>query len=343
MNKRVLNGLVLGLAVSALALGGCGKDKKKDDGAGGETAGGGGDKGGAARPGGGGAASGVYAVMPADSDMVVGINLGGLKGTPLWDKVWPMIEQEAGSELADFKATCGVDPADAVKSITVGGKQADEDHLVIVAKLGVGKDKVKECLQAYAKKEGEDVEIIEDGQIFGIKGADGKSMWAAWLDDTTLMTSPGAEDNRAFIEERLKGGGSAKDNATFMAVAGQADSSSTLWMAMNMPPEAGAAMGGMAAPKQMWLSLSLTKGMKLNLGVRFEKAADAKSMADMANAQMGPMAADPMVGKFIKKTKIAANGNDIMIDIDLNEQEFTELWAMVEQQLPMLMMMMGGM
>jgi hypothetical protein len=52
---------------------------------------------------------------------------------------------------------------------------------------------------------------------------------------------------------------------------------------------------------------------------------------------------DPNMGKFVGKATLSANGNDVIVKLDLNEAELNELLQMLQQQLgPMLMMMMGG-
>jgi hypothetical protein len=346
MKKSVFNALVLSLGIAALAVVGCGKDKKDGDKdtktAAGAKAG---DKGaGAARPAkGGGGAKAAFALFPKESNMVAGINVAALRGTKLWDKFAPMIQQQAGDDLKEFTAACGIDPLTSVDSIVVGGNVGDDKSMVIAIKGNLDKAKVLECAKKLAAKEGEDLKIEEDGQIVGF--TDGKeSMYVAWLDDGTIVTGPGAEGNKEWLQGVLSGKSSVTENKDFMGLVDSTNSGSSIWFAMVPPADDNpfGAMGAGPAPKSMYGSIDLSKGLKIDAGLRYDKADDAKMTSDQANQMMGPMKADPTFGKYLAKTSVGTSGNDLILKVDLNDAEFGELMTMLEQQLPMLMMMAGG-
>jgi hypothetical protein len=347
MNKSVLNVLVLSIGIAALAAAGCGKDKKdesKDKATAGETKAGG-DAPGAARAQAGGSAASAFALFPKDSNMVAGINVSALRGTPLWNKFAPLIQQQAGSELKEFTAACGIDPFNAIDSVVVGGNSEDDKNMVIAIKGNLEKGKVIECAKKIAAKDGTDLKIEEDGQIVGfVEG--GEQMYVAWLDDGTIVTGPGAEGNKDWLEGVLSGGASVTGNKAFMDLVNNTDSNSSVWFAI-IPPAGDNPFNAMGAggpkPDSMYASINLGKGLKIDAGLRFAKPDDAKMLADQANQMMGPMKSDPTFGKYLAKTAISTSGNDVVVKVDLNQAEFDELLKMLEQQLPMLMMMAGGM
>jgi hypothetical protein len=274
--------------------------------------------------------------------MVAGININAARGTPLWTKFAPLIQAQAGSELKEFTAACGIDPFTALDSIVVGGNTEDDDNIVVAIKGNLDKGKVIECGKKMAAKEGKDLKVEEDGQIVGFNDG-GDTMYVAWLDDGTIVTGGGAENNKDWLKGVLAGGDSITSNKDFMDLVNNTDSNSTIWFAM-VPPAGDspfAALGG-PSPKAMFCSINLGGGLKVDAGLRFEKADDAKMTSDQANQMMGPMKADPTFGKFLNKTQISTSGNDVIVKVDLNQAEFDELMKMVEQQLPMLMMMAGG-
>jgi len=344
MKKSVLNAVVLSLGIAALAASGCGKDKKegaKDD----KTTAGApaGDKG-AARPGkAGGSAQSAFALFPKESNMVAGINVSALRGTALWNKFQPMLQQQAGDELKEFTATCGIDPFQALDAIVIGGNVGDEESMVIAIKGNLDKAKVLDCAKKVAEKEGEKLEIEEDGQIVGFSDGNEK-MYVAWLDDGTIVTGPKAENNKDWLKGVLSGGSSITENKDFMALVGSTDSNASLWFAMVPPANDNpfGKMGAGPAPKAMYASIDLKAGLKVDAGLRYDKADDAKMTADQFNQMMGPMKADPTFGKYIAKTAVSTAANDLIVKVDLNQAEFDELMKMLEQQLPMLMMMAGG-
>lgn len=347
MKKSVLNAVVLTLCIAALAVVGCGKDKKEG---GDEAKGAAGapsvkDGPGAARAKatGGGGLKTAFALFPKESNMIAGINISALRGTALWSKFTPMLQEQAGDDFKEFTATCGIDPLNAIDTIIVGGNVKDDKNMVIVVKGNLDKAKVLECAKKISAKENSDLKIEEDGQIVGfIEGDD--SMYVAWLDDGTIVTGPGAEGNKDWLKGVLSGGASVADNKELMDLVNNTDSGSSLWFAMIPPADDNpfAAMGG-PAPMAMFGSIELGKGLKLDAGLRYAKADDAKMLADQANQMMGPMKSDPTFGKYLNKTSVSTSGNDMIIKVDLNQAELDELTKMVEQQLPMLMMMAGGM
>jgi hypothetical protein len=325
---RVLSAVVLSLAV---ALAGCNKDKK-EDGKGGAAAGGAGKAG----------VQQILTMFPADSNLVVGINLAGLRGTKLWTQMWPTIEQQGGEELAEFKATCNIDVGTAVNTITVGGNVDKKDNMLIAVTTTVPRDQVLKCVPAMAQKKGKTVEVKEDGKFVSIKeGETTKSF--AWADGSTVVFSAGDADDRPYLEERLAGKDSVTGNQEFMKLVNATDSTATLWIAF-VPPEGGSnpMMGGGAQPKAVYASIKLGEGMKMNAGMRYATPEEATKTAEEANKMMEPAKGDATFGKYVNKTKIAAAGNEVTINVDLNQQEFDELVALIQQQLPMLMMMLGG-
>ncbi len=345
MKKSVFNAVVLSLGIAALAVVGCGKDKKKEGGDETKAAAGapsGKEAPGAARAKAAGGAKSAFALFPKESNMIAGINVSALRGTALWNKFAPMLQQQAGNDLKEFTATCGIDPLNAIDSIIVGGNVKDDKNMVIAVKGNLDKAKILECAKKISAKENTNLKIEEDGQIVGFIEGD-ESMYLAWLDDGTIVTGPGAEGNKEWLKGVLSGGASVADNKDFMDLVNNTDSGSSLWFAMVPPADDNpfAAMGG-PAPTAMFASIDLSKGFKLDAGLRFAKADDAKMLADQANQMMGPMKADPTFGKYLNKTSVSTSGNDMIVKVDLSQAEFDELMKMVEQQLPMLMMMAGG-
>jgi hypothetical protein len=161
-----------------------------------------------------------------------------------------------------------------------------------------------------------------------------------------VVTGPKAENNKDWLNERLTSSDGLDKNAEIMDLLKNVDTGATLWMAMK--PAAGAdsplsGFPGGAKPTAVFASIQLTSGLKVDAGLRFASADEAKQTADMGAQVMEQAKADPTMGKFIAKSSMKANGNDVIVKVDLNEAELDELLKMVQQQLgPMMMMMMGG-
>src|SRR6478735_9205059 len=66
-------------------------------------------------------------LLPADSEMVMGLNFAQLQQSALWKQFSPKLMDKMGSGLAEFKAACGFDPMEAIKSMSMGLKGVGGD------------------------------------------------------------------------------------------------------------------------------------------------------------------------------------------------------------------------
>src|SRR4051812_38522461 len=62
------------------------------------------------------------AMLPADSDVVLGLNFAQLQSSAMWKQYAPMVLKNANKELGEFQATCGFDPVTTIKSVSIGAK-----------------------------------------------------------------------------------------------------------------------------------------------------------------------------------------------------------------------------
>jgi hypothetical protein len=56
-------------------------------------------------------------LLPADSEMVMGLNFAQLQQSALWKQYSPLFMGKISSGLADFKTACGFDPMEAITSV----------------------------------------------------------------------------------------------------------------------------------------------------------------------------------------------------------------------------------
>lgn len=339
MKRKFTTTLVGAAAIFAMAAAtGCKKDEAGTPGAGG------------AEGAGGGAAAAVpaqtgFAVFPSTTKFIVGINFASARSSALWGMYKPQIDAAmANSELAQMNATCGFDPLQQVQSIVVGGDPQTEE-IVIVAK-GIGRAQVKDCMTKMAAKEGKQITATDEGNLTMYQDGD-KTLWGAWLDDTTVVFSP--EKDKAFVTQRAAGQAGLADGAEVMGLLKNADTAATIYMVGNMdamgPNPASAMMPG---AKGFFGSLKLGEGLDIDAGLRFDTADNAKNMATMAQQQIaavkGQQVPAQMAGlvKVVEKAEIKQNGNDMVVTLKLNNQELQELSTMVQGMLQAFGGQLGG-
>lgn len=326
-------------ALCALAFSATGCEKKKDE-AGGGAAGGGGAKGAA------GAQAAVpsktgFAVFPGDSQFVVGINLASARSSGLWAKYKDKVEAQMASEFAELREACGIDPIGQVQTIIAAGKQGGggEPDAVVVMK-GLQRASLKTCGEKMAAKEGKKLTVTEEGNLANYV-VDDKNIWAAWLDDSTVVIAP--EKDKAYVSARAAGEGGLAEGSAVMALLKSVDTSAAIYFAADtamMGPQAAMMQGA----KGIFGSLKLTDGLALDAGLRFDTPDNAKKMTEMVNQQVGAMKGQlpPQFKTLVEKAVIKQVDKDMVLQLSLSGAELEQLAQALEGMKGMLGGGMGG-
>jgi hypothetical protein len=336
MKRTLTTTLAATLCVVAFAASGC--EKKKEDGSGGGAAGGKGAAGAqAAVP-----SKTGFAVFPGDSQFVVGVNLASARSSGLWAKYKDKVEQQMAEEFAELRTACGIDPIAQVQTIIAAGKPpagGGEPDAVVVMK-GLQRGALKSCGEKMAAKEGKKLTVTEEGNLANYV-VDDKNIWAAWLDDTTVVIAP--EKDKAYVSARAAGEAGLADGSPVMALLKSVDTSAAIYFAADtamMGPQAAMMQGA----KGIFGSLKLTDGLAIDAGLRFDTADNAKKMTDMVNQQVGAMKGQlpPQFKGVIEKAVIKQVDKDMVVQLSLSGPELEQLMQALEGMKGMLGGGMGG-
>jgi hypothetical protein len=236
----------------------------------------------------GASGGGDLALLPADSEVVFGINFGQMQQSAMWKQfVEPKLAAGRGQKMmSEFQAKCGADPLKLVSSITVGGKDmsGDKPSLVVVGH-GADKAKILDCLDKNKDDMAKDGnQVTRDGDVVLFKGAHGETGALAFANDSTAVFVAGVNGTAAGVKAVISGSSSLKTSAPFLDMYKKVKTSDSVWglasgkVMENMPLDlkANAAYG----------SINVTDGLAVDARVRFDKPEAAKQAADMANAQV---------------------------------------------------------
>jgi len=329
------------VAVVALGLGGA-ACKKSDDAKGGDKTAAGdkanpaGDKAG----GGGGGISDAngsdLSLLPVDSEMVIGLNIAQLQQSALWKQFSPKIMDKIAGGLADFKADCGFDPLDSIKSIAMGMKNmgggGEPDGAIVIH--GPDKAKVLACVdKEKAKAKDKGTEMTVDGDVVLMKDKTGASSAFTFVNDTTMLGVIGSKGTKDGVKEAAKGGSALKTSQTFVDMYSKINTQDSLWMLINGNSPALAKASGMGIkPKAVFGSINLTDGLTLDFRVRMASPDEAKSLVGMMQGQVN----NPQVKQMFDTLDVTGDGNDAKVSVKMSAQKLQALVAMVGG-------MMGGM
>lgn len=281
------------------------------------------------------AAGDDLSLLPADSEIVLGLNFAQLQQSALWKQFAPKFMEKANAELAEFKTACGFDPFEAVKSVSAGMKTVgDEKAQGIVVVHGPDKGKVTACLpkakEELAKKGG-DVQV--EGEVFTIVPKSGeKSTWT-FVDGDTLVGSVGPSASKDLLAAATKGDSALKTSQTFVEMYSKINTKDSLWMLVNgnAPFMAKAAQAGVK-PKAVFGSINVTDGLTVDMRVRLGSPDEATQLVNMAKGQIN----NPQVKQMFDKLDVTSDGSDAKVSVAMSNQKLQQLIGLVGG-------MMGGM
>jgi hypothetical protein len=330
MKRTFTTTLVGAAAVLALAATACKKEDGKKEAASGEAAPAGGGEGQAqqAVP-----SKTGFAVFPAASKVVAGLNLNSARSSALWAMYKPQIEAAMSQEVAEFKQACGFDPFTQLQSLVLGG-DPNTNEMVVVAK-GLEREQLKTCGEKLAAKEGKKFVVADEGNMAQYQ-FDNDKVWGVWLDKTTLVLAP--EKEKDYVAQRAAGTGGLAPNAEIMGLLKNVDTAATFYLVATADAWSGnPATDMMKGAKGLFASIRLGEGLDLDAGMRFDTPANAKTFTDTVNQQLQMAKGQQMppqlagVTKAIEKAQIKQNGNDMIVTLKLTAEELKQLGQGLQQ------------
>jgi hypothetical protein len=264
------------------------------------------------------------ALLPADSEVVLGLNFAQLQQSAMWKQFSPLFMSKAASGLAEFKTACGFDPMEAVKSISMGAKGAggaNPEGVVVIH--GPDKAKVTGCLdkmKAEAAKGGADIQ--QDGDVFTVKAPNGETSAFTFLGTDTIVGSFGPQASKATVMTAAKGGSGLGTSATFVEMYSKINTKDSVWVLVNgnAPFMAKASSFGIKA-KAIFGSVNVTDGLTVDLRIRMGSNDEVKNFVSLAKSQTD----NPQVKAMFDKLDVSQDGPDAKFSVALSQQKLMTL------------------
>ncbi len=289
--------------------------------------------------GGGGATGDDVALIPADSEVVFGLNFAQLQQSALWKQYSPKLMAKMSDKLTQFQAACGFDPMTSFKSMSIGMKNlggADKKPDGVMVVHGPDKAKIMSCMDTYKAEAAKDgTEITVDGDVVLVKDTKNNQTAAmTFVNDTTMIATIGTMGTKDGVKAAAKGGNGLKSSQMFNDLFGKINTGDSLWVLVNGNSPLLDKASMMGKPKAMYGSLNITDGLAVDFHVKSASADEAKSLVDMAKAQTD----NPQVKQMVDKIDITSNGDDAHFVVTMSAQKLQALMGMFGG----MMGMMGG-
>jgi len=279
-------------------------------------------------------------LLPVDSEIVMGLNFGQLQQSALWKEYAPKFMDKAAPGIAKFKAACGFDPMDAVKSVSLGMKNLAGKPDGVVVIHGMEKSKVMgACLDKFkevAAKEGSQVSV--DGDIVNIKDKSGTPSAFTFVNDTTIVGVVGANGTKDGVKQAAAGTSALKTSQAFVEMYNKISTGDSLWLLINGSSKIFDKMAGMGVkPKALFGSLNVTDGLTVDFRMRLDTPDQATQLANMGKSQAAG------AKQYFDRLDIVNDGSDLHVTLAMSPQKLKQLAAQFGGMLQQMGGMGGGM
>ena len=265
------------------------------------------------------------AYIPADAEMVMGVQFSALQQSMLWKQlVEPqMMKGDVKAKLDEFKAICGMDPMTTVKSFTFGFKNltAGKPEGVAVGN-GVDRTVIFNCMDKLSKDAKTKAKITRTGDSYLIKGDDGSNVAVQIVGDKMIM-SLGPKASIATVKAAARGTSRLKANAAFSNMYKKLKSADTVWLVVLEKSKLFDQMSGMGTkPKAVFGSVNVTRDVTADVHIRVASPKDATSFAATIKQQVAALSS------FVDKIDVTSAGTDVSIAVLMSNAKVQTLIKM---------------
>lgn len=347
--------LVILVSSCILSLAGCKKDKK-------------------AEPGGGSAAAKAalpasdelrtaLAMMPLDSEAIVGFDLAELRGTELYKTYEKDLRGQAASQLETIQKLCGFDPSEKLTSVVAAGKGNSRKGDATAVVRGLSKADTMGCLTKASKEKHEGVTITVDGDFAMIqaevpddeaeadgdggvplvadsppdpsaapktaKATRGESASVQFLDDQTAVVArrEGKAPDKAAMAAIVgaKPGEGVTSSAPFMEMIDGIDTDAPLWFVINgKAPAVQKLTRGLLRFDAAYGHVLVGSGLDIHATMRVDKDETAKSMSEMAQRQVDSMKKS-LMKDMLGEVTVTQDGRDVHLRLQESREQLAKL------------------
>jgi hypothetical protein len=261
--------------------------------------------------------------LPADSDLVVTIDVAKLRQ----GKLWKTYQDDVARVLLPGFARCNYAPLAHVTTVTMGIPV--ESGLGVFVIRGLDRDKTLDCLRnptpgtaTSATFDGDLVTLSSKGEAVGV---------LAFADSTTLVMQ-GAKATKDTLKLTLQTGTPLLDNGRFMSALGNAKSNAPITLVSRPGSEQLAKnfdqMG--AKLQQVYGSASITDRLDLRVSLVVGSLTEATNLASLLQSQRQSLQIKQMFDRF----DVIAQGSTMTFEIGMTEAQLGSIATMMRAMMP---------
>lgn len=217
------------------------------------------------------AAADVLAHLPADSTMVMSMDLGKLRASALWKQYGPRIEAAIAPQLAAAKQTCGFDPLAAVSSITVAsGASIEADSTFVIR--GLPREQTIACVMKQVIPQ---TTAQQDGDVIALHNQSGSLNMFAFVDAATVVMKGSRTPTKESVQAALGAGAPLRSAQPFMARFDKLDREAMWWIVLTGKGELLDRIAGAVGETPVGSDLTIRVSDQIEVEARIQLADEA--------------------------------------------------------------------
>jgi hypothetical protein len=250
------------------------------------------------------------ALVPADSDFVLTLDIAALHRSALWTRY----EHEALALLAPSFAACDFNPLAEMSTITAGIPMGSEQGVFVFR--GLDRDRTLGCLHRSGAHT--DPAISFDGEFVTLSHKSGAVNMVTFVDPRTMVMQGSKHPTKASLRAALTMGAPLRHDARYLAAAAKVPRGSVLAMvARPDSTQLGAALEAkVGVPvRGFYAALEVSDRIELHAAIEVANAADAPALVERMRPQLETARA------YFDRFDARADGAEVMLELALNEDQ----------------------
>jgi hypothetical protein len=272
-------------------------------------------------------------VVPASTQILVGLNINTIKTSSLFQQLYPKMLSAAGAagEVDELKASCGLDVKDALQGVVIALDE-NQKGVVCVSLKGVDQGKALTCMNKAGEKEKKSFLATKpdaQGIVEYTEKGSKEKVFVAWLPKGVVAIST-EQGDKNMLKRWLSGKG---PDAKLNAVVGKVNTAAALWGVVGKPQQLEPGMDMKAGYGQADLT-----GGNINADLRLVLA-NAKQATEAAGKGQKQLeearksgGLPPAIAAVLSTVKINSAGDELQIKASMAEKEALGLIGMAMGQ-----------
>lgn len=271
-----------------------------------------------------------FALYPKSTRIVGGVSIAQLRASAVWPSLKAILDQRTTAEMKQLRDVCKLDAVELVDSVEAAMSLGQQQEIVLVLDGSFTRAAIGQCAPVFANNRGHTLTVIDDGATTSYSDST-STIWVGWPSANRAVFG-GEERDKAWLQDRLAGKDSIREDEAFMEVVGNVDTSATAWLAVvddNGTMKGLSGVFGDLAPAAAFLSIRMTDVVKGEIGLVFETEGDAKVARTGIEKSLDQVKNDPMIGPIVSTAHVGVYGANTVIEFELNQEQFEKLIQML--------------